>query len=113
MCSSDLGSLGEMSEIALLIGFAYMLFRKIITWHIPVTILVTVAVFSINYPHLFILQEKDFNSHLKALTEKKKLEGLIIVSNKKRETVSALSGSLPIVHLVPKNLNLRIPGCPG
>jgi len=40
------GSLGEMSEIALLIGFAYMLFRKIITWHIPVTILVTVAVFT-------------------------------------------------------------------
>ena len=62
----------------------------------------------INYPHLFILQEKDFNSHLKALTEEKKLEGLIIVSNKKRETVSALSRSLPIVHLVPKNLNLGI-----
>ncbi|MDO4703355.1 RnfABCDGE type electron transport complex subunit D [Tannerella sp.] len=40
------GSLGEMSEIALLIGFAYMLFRKIITWHIPVTILLTVAVFT-------------------------------------------------------------------
>ncbi|EGC76826.1 cobalamin biosynthesis central domain-containing protein [Treponema denticola] len=27
----------------------------------------------INYPHLFILQEKDFNSHLKTLTEEKKL----------------------------------------
>ena len=62
----------------------------------------------INYPHLFILQEKDFNSHLKVLTEEKKLEGLIIVSNKKRETVSALSRPLPIVHLVPKNLNLGI-----
>ena len=54
----------------------------------------------INYPHLFILQEKDFNSHFKALIEEKKLEGLIIVSNKKRETVSALSRPLPIVHLV-------------
>ena len=62
----------------------------------------------INYPYLFILQEKDFNSHFKALTEEKKLEGLIIVSNKKREAVSALSRSLPIVHLVPKNLNLGI-----
>lgn len=40
------GSLGEMSEIALLLGFAFLLFRKIITWHIPVTILVTVAVFT-------------------------------------------------------------------
>ena len=34
------GSLGEVAVFALLIGFAYMLVRKIITWHIPVTILV-------------------------------------------------------------------------
>ena len=40
------GSLGEISEIALLIGFAYLLYRKIITWHIPVSILGTVAVFT-------------------------------------------------------------------
>lgn len=40
------GSLGEMSEIALLLGFFYLLFRKIITWHIPVAILGTVAVFT-------------------------------------------------------------------
>ncbi len=32
------GSLGEVSAIALLLGFAYMLWRKIITWHIPVAI---------------------------------------------------------------------------
>lgn len=40
------GSLGEISAIALLIGFAYMLIRRIITWHIPVSILVTAFVFS-------------------------------------------------------------------
>jgi electron transport complex protein RnfD len=40
------GSLGEVSAIALVIGFAFMLFRKIITWHIPVSILVTVFVFT-------------------------------------------------------------------
>ena len=40
------GSLGEISGIALLIGFAYLLFRKIITWHIPVIVLTTVAVFT-------------------------------------------------------------------
>ncbi len=39
------GSLGEVSAIALLIGFAFLLFRRIITWHIPVTIFVTVFVF--------------------------------------------------------------------
>lgn len=32
------GSMGEVSAIALLIGFAYMLIRKTITWHIPVSI---------------------------------------------------------------------------
>ncbi len=40
------GSLGEISALALLIGFVYMLWRKIITWHIPISILVTVFVFS-------------------------------------------------------------------
>ncbi|WP_456377557.1 RnfABCDGE type electron transport complex subunit D [Lutibacter sp.] len=37
------GSLGEMSAIALLIGGIYLLVRKVITWHIPVTMLVTMA----------------------------------------------------------------------
>lgn len=40
------GSLGEISEIALLLGLIFMLFRKIITWHIPVSILGTVAIFT-------------------------------------------------------------------
>ena len=40
------GSLGEVSAIALLIGLGYLLFRKIITWHIPVSILATVTVFT-------------------------------------------------------------------
>lgn len=40
------GSLGEISALALIIGGIYMLFRKIITWHIPVSILGTVAIFT-------------------------------------------------------------------
>lgn len=40
------GSLGEVSALALLIGLAYMLWKKIITWHIPVSIIATVFVFS-------------------------------------------------------------------
>ncbi|MDR1724306.1 MAG: RnfABCDGE type electron transport complex subunit D [Tannerella sp.] len=40
------GSMGEISEIALLIGLAYLLLRRIITWHIPVSILATVAIFT-------------------------------------------------------------------
>ena len=40
------GSLGEVSVLALLIGFAFMLWKKIITWHIPVSIIATVFVFT-------------------------------------------------------------------
>ena len=38
------GSLGEVCAIALLLGLAFMLWRKIITWHIPVSIIGTVFV---------------------------------------------------------------------
>ncbi len=40
------GSLGEVSAIALLLGGIYMLLRKIITWHIPVSYLGTVVIIS-------------------------------------------------------------------
>ena len=40
------GSMGEVSAIALLIGFVYLLCTKTITWHIPVSIIATVAVFT-------------------------------------------------------------------
>jgi electron transport complex protein RnfD len=38
------GTIGEVSAIALLIGLAYMLWKKIITWHIPVSIIATVFI---------------------------------------------------------------------
>ncbi|WNH13645.1 RnfABCDGE type electron transport complex subunit D [Thalassobellus suaedae] len=38
------GSLGEMSAIALLLGGLYLIIRKVITWHIPVTLLASMAV---------------------------------------------------------------------
>jgi len=37
------GCIGEVSAVALLIGLIILLWRKVITWHIPVTILATVA----------------------------------------------------------------------
>jgi electron transport complex protein RnfD len=40
------GSLGEISAIALLLGFIWLLYRKIITWHIPVFIILTIFVFT-------------------------------------------------------------------
>ena len=40
------GSMGEISAIAILLGGIYMLCRKIITWHIPVTFLGSAFLFS-------------------------------------------------------------------
>ena len=40
------GSLGEVCALALLLGLAYLLWKKVISWHIPISILVTVFVFS-------------------------------------------------------------------
>ena len=38
------GSMGEMSAIALIIGGLYLLGRKVISWHIPITVLLSLAV---------------------------------------------------------------------
>ena len=53
------GSFGEVATLALLLGGAYLLIRRVITWHIPVAVLGTMAVFAAIYgafsfdtPHL-------------------------------------------------------------
>lgn len=40
------GTIGEICALALILGLVYMLWKKIITWHIPVSIIATVFVFS-------------------------------------------------------------------
>jgi len=40
------GSMGEIMAVALLLGLGYMLIRKIITWHIPVSVILTTAIFT-------------------------------------------------------------------
>lgn len=40
------GSLGEVAAAALIVGGIYLLWRRVITWHIPVAVLGTMAVFA-------------------------------------------------------------------
>lgn len=40
------GSLGEVAAAALLLGFVYLLWRRVITWQTPVVVLGTMAVFA-------------------------------------------------------------------
>lgn len=42
----EAGSIGEMSAVAILIGLVYMIWKKVITWHIPVSIITTVTLFT-------------------------------------------------------------------
>ena len=41
------GSIGETSKLAILIGFAWLLYRRVITWHTTVSYLGAVAVFAL------------------------------------------------------------------
>ena len=40
------GSMGEIAAGVLLLGFVYLLIRRVITWHIPISIILTTAVFT-------------------------------------------------------------------
>ena len=44
------GSMGEISALALLIGGVYLLYRRVISWHIPVSFIGTVAVITFLFP---------------------------------------------------------------
>ena len=46
LIGKSMGSAGEVSALALLLGMLYMMYRKIISWHIPISILATVALFT-------------------------------------------------------------------
>ncbi|MCH5332071.1 MAG: RnfABCDGE type electron transport complex subunit D [Alistipes sp.] len=45
LCGAVSGSFGEVAALALLLGFVYLLWQKVITWHIPVSVLGTMALF--------------------------------------------------------------------
>lgn len=51
------GSMGEISTIALLLGGIYLLVRKVITWHIPISILFSAGFFA------FIMQLIDSSAY--------------------------------------------------
>ena len=50
------GAIGETCAVALLVGFVYLLVRRIISWHLPVTFIGTVFVFSL------FMEKFDFTS---------------------------------------------------
>lgn len=47
LVGTHMGVLGETSALALLLGFVFLLYRPVVTWHIPVAYVGTVAVLSL------------------------------------------------------------------
>lgn len=60
------GSIGETSALAILLGFLWLLFRRVITWHITVAYLGAMAVFSLVMNPLFPLLAMPIDYHLLA-----------------------------------------------
>ena len=46
------GSLGEVSALMLILGGAYLIVRRVITWHIPVSYIGTVALLALIFPRV-------------------------------------------------------------
>ncbi|MFH0947902.1 MAG: RnfABCDGE type electron transport complex subunit D [Elusimicrobiota bacterium] len=50
------GSIGEVSKILLLLGAIYLFYRRIISWYVPITFVLTVAVLSILFKQSPVFQ---------------------------------------------------------
>lgn len=50
LCGTMPGCIGEVSSLLLLAGFLYLLVRRVITWHIPVAYLGTMALITLLFP---------------------------------------------------------------
>ncbi len=44
------GAMGEISALLLIIGFIYLLFRRVVSWHIPAAFIGTVALLTLVFP---------------------------------------------------------------
>lgn len=58
------GCMGEVCAIALILGAIYLFYKKIITWHTPVTFLLTVGIFSWIFGSKVSLFSGDFIFHI-------------------------------------------------
>ncbi len=54
------GTIGEVSALFLLLGAAYLLARKVITWHIPAAYIGTVALLTFLFPRIDGVSRLDF-----------------------------------------------------
>ncbi len=93
------GSLGEIAAFALLVGFAYLLIRKIITWHIPVSVIGTVFIFT---GLLWIFSEEGHNIITGALN----INLPVLKFKDVNEEIKAFHMADPVFHILTGGLML-------
>ena len=82
------GAIGETCSLALLIGLVYLLVRKVITWHIPVSFIGSVFVLS------FLMEGFNFNSALVAILSGGLFIGAIFMATDYVTSPATWSGKL-------------------
>ena len=89
------GCIGEVSAIALILGGVYLLFRKVISWHIPVSFIATVWIYS--------LVSGGAPAHVQVLTGGVLLGAIFGVCHFGKCRLDLLLGQLHRAHAVLRN----------
>ena len=82
------GAIGETCALALLIGFVYLLVRRVITWHVPVTFVGTVYILS------FFFEGMDFDHALAMILSGGLLLGAIFMATDYVTSPSTAAGKI-------------------
>lgn len=85
------GSLGEVSALALIIGFIYLLIRKHVSWHIPVAYIGTVLVISSVF---YLISPEQYGTPLYHLLGGGLMLGALFMATDMVTSPSTIKGSL-------------------
>ena len=85
------GCIGEVSALALLIGFAYLLFRKHVSWHIPASYFGTVLVISSIF---FLINPEQYGTPMMHLFGGGLMIGALFMATDMVTSPSTVKGSL-------------------
>jgi len=85
------GSLGEVSALALIIGFIYLLIRKHVSWHIPVAYIGTVLVISSVF---YLISPEQYGTPLYHLLGGELMLGALFMATDMVTSPSTIKGSL-------------------
>ena len=85
------GSIGEVCKVAIILGFVYLLIRKVITWHIPVIVTAATALFSFLF-NWIITKDCDFTVLLTSVLTGGVLFGAVFMATDYTTTPMTLKG---------------------